>query len=277
MREVLPLDEEGQGQTVDIEALFLVLGTALKKPAASDSEFGETFQTLMNTLVKFDHVVVFAYRGNERPIELYSTFDPRDHIVFVALYQAGPYMLDPFFHTARERRTGVFRMRQLAPDRFFSSEYYRSYYVNTGLAEEVGFFVTPDDNVSIVLSLMRRQETGPFPAAEFTLLQKAVPLVSAMANRHWTGLASRFDAAKANLTRRRKARQVETESVWRTLKLTNREAAIIELVLQGHSSESIGLKLGISTGTVKVHRRNVYRKLGISSQTELLSIYLKSL
>ena len=51
----------------------------------------------------------------------------------------------------------------------------------------------------------------------------------------------------------------------------------IELVLQGHSSESIGLKLDISTGTVKVHRRNVYRKLGISSQIQLLSIYLKNL
>ena len=40
---------------------------------------------------------------------------------------------------------------------------------------------------------------------------------------------------------------------------------------------SIGLKLDISTGTVKVHRRNVYRKLGISSQIQLLSIYLKNL
>ncbi|UCI07138.1 helix-turn-helix transcriptional regulator [Mesorhizobium sp. B1-1-8] len=262
---------------MDIEALFSVLGSALDAPTVSDDEFGRTFRALMNTLVKFDHVVVFAYRGNERPIELYSSFDPDDHYVFVALYQAGPYMLDPFYHTARERRTGVFRMRQLAPDRFFSSEYYRSYYVKTGLAEEVGFFLAAADDVSIVLSLMRRQETGPFPAAEFTLLQRAAPLVSAMASRHWSGLGSRFDAAKASRRRRSRTLQAENESVWRTLKLTVREADIIELVLQGHSSESIGLRLNISTGTVKVHRRNVYRKLGISSQTELLSIYLKSL
>ena len=37
------------------------------------------------------------------------------------------------------------------------------------------------------------------------------------------------------------------------------------------------LGFGITTGTVKVHRRNVYRKLGISSQTQLLSLYLKSM
>ncbi|CDM61243.1 hypothetical protein LPU83_pLPU83c_0681 (plasmid) [Rhizobium favelukesii] len=35
--------------------------------------------------------------------------------------------------------------------------------------------------------------------------------------------------------------------------------------------------VAISTGTVKVHRRNVYRKLGISSQTQLLAIYLRNL
>lgn len=63
-------------------------------------------------------------------------------------------------------------MRELAPDRFFSSEYYRSYYVQTGLAEEIGFFVTLDDDITIVLSLMRREKTGSFPPAEFALLKR---------------------------------------------------------------------------------------------------------
>jgi hypothetical protein len=72
-------------------------------------------------------VVVFAYRGKERPIDLYSTFGEADYRVFVTLYQAGPYLLDPFFHTAGQGRSGIFRMRELAPDRFFSSEYYRTY------------------------------------------------------------------------------------------------------------------------------------------------------
>jgi DNA-binding CsgD family transcriptional regulator len=261
---------------VNLDALFEAFGSVVSRPAMGDTEFGETLRQMMRALVRFDHVVVFAYRGKERPIELYSTFSPDDHVVFVSLYQAGPYMLDPFYHTARERRCGVFRMRELAPDRFFSSEYYRSYYVKTGLAEEIGFFLAAGEDVSIVLSLMRRQETGPFPANEFTLLQKAAPLVATLAARHWSRLGGRFDAAKATLGRR-KARQAQPDTVWRGLKLTAREEAIVDLVLQGHSSESIGLRLGISTGTVKVHRRNVYRKLGISSQTQLLSVYLGSL
>lgn len=261
---------------MDLDQLFSALGKAVSRHRSDDKEFGDTLRQMLGALVRFDHAVVFAYLGMERPIELYSTFDPDEHLVFVTLYQAGPYMLDPFFHAARERKTGLFRMRELAPDRFYSSEYYRTYYVKTGLAEEVGLFVTLDDEVSVVLSLMRKRVTGSFPSREFALLRRTSELAATMVAQHWSGLGRRFEAAQATRGGRHRKQAANPETVWHSLKLTAREAAVVELVLQGHSSESIGLRLGISTGTVKVHRRNVYRKLGISSQTQLLSIYLTS-
>src|SRR3569623_171809 len=163
--------------SVDLEMLFNGFKATIGREPMEDAEIGEAFRQMMTAFVRFDYVVVFAYRGKERPIDLYSTFDPQEHIVFVSLYQAGPYLLDPFYHTARERRTGVFRMRELAPDRFFSSEYYRSYYVQTGLAEEIGFFVPLDDDITVVLSLMRQETTGTFPAAEIALLRISEALV----------------------------------------------------------------------------------------------------
>ena len=265
--------------SIDLETLFTAFNATVGKPAMTDAAFGDTFRQMMTALVRFDYVVVFAYRAKERPIDLYSTFDRDEHIVFVTLYQAGPYLLDPFYHTARERREGVFRMRELAPDRFFSSEYYRTYYVQTGLAEEIGFFVPVDGDITVVLSLMRREQTGAFPPAEFTTLRRAEPLVASMVKHYWSGLAPRFDAQLAARGKSRRKSEIlpRADTVWHDLNLTGRETAIVELVLQGHSSESIGLKLNISTGTVKVHRRNVYRNLGISSQTQLLSLYLKNL
>lgn len=268
--------------SADLDTLFAAFVGLVGRPAMADDEIGETFRRMTTALVRFDHVVVFAYRGNERPIDLYSTFDPQEHVVFVTLYQAGPYLLDPFYRTAHARREGVLRMRELAPDRFFSSEYYRTYYVQTGLAEEIGFFVNADDDVTIVLSLMRREDSGIFPTGEFASLRKIEPLVAAMVKHYWAGLATRFDAQRvAGRKHRRKPHHgdavLSADTVWRDLNLTSRESSIVDLVLQGHSSESIGLKLQISTGTVKVHRRNVYRKLGISSQTQLLSLYLKNL
>mgnify|MGYP001578195121 CR=1 FL=1 len=261
---------------VDFTAFFRVLADWTAAAESSDRQTGETLLAMTRALVRFDDIVIFAYHEKARPIDLFSTFDADDHHVFVTLYQAGPYLLDPFYRTTRAGRAGVFRMRELAPDRFFSSEYFRTYYSQTRLAEELGFFVPTEDGVTVVVSLMRREKTGVFPSSEFDLLSDAEPFVSAFVRRVWSGLAGRF--AETGQGRGRRSEPVSAaDKVWRKLNLTDREASIIELVLQGHSSESIGLKLDISTGTVKVHRRNVYRKLGISSQIQLLSIYLKNI
>lgn len=244
--------------------LFAALRETLGRSSLSDEAFGRLFLRLVRSLAPVDEVVVFAYHEGARPLDLFSTFTAQDYHIFVTLYQAGPYLLDPFCRNARDRRSGLFRMRDLAPDRFYSSEYHRTYYVQTGLAEEVGFFV-PLEGATVVLSLMRREASGVFSAAELAPLRQAEALVGDLVRLYWGAVAARFGA---------EPRPVAQGHPWQPLNLTDREAAIVELVLQGHSSESIALRLGIATGTVKVHRRNVYRKLGISSQTQLLSLYL---
>lgn len=244
--------------------LFAALRETLGRATMTDEAFGRLFLRLVRALAPVDEVVVFAYHQGERPLDLFSTFTASDYHIFVTLYQAGPYLLDPFCRNALDRRAGLFRMRDFAPDRFYSSEYYRTYYIQTGLAEEIGYFV-PLEGATVVLSLMRREASGAFSAAELAPLRQAEALIGDMVRLYWGSVASRFRA---------QARSVSQAQPWQRLNLTDREAAIVDLVLQGHSSESIALRLGIATGTVKVHRRNVYRKLGISSQTQLLSLYL---
>ena len=56
--------------------------------------------------------------------------------------------------------------------------------------------------------------------------------------------------------------------------LTQREAQVVNLMLEGHSSRAIGEVLKISGETVRVHRRNIYEKLGVSSQAELFRWFL---
>jgi DNA-binding CsgD family transcriptional regulator len=55
---------------------------------------------------------------------------------------------------------------------------------------------------------------------------------------------------------------------------TARETEIAALILQGHSNVSIGQALKISGETVKVHRKHLYAKLSISSQTELFLLFI---
>ena len=51
--------------------------------------------------------------------------------------------------------------------------------------------------------------------------------------------------------------------------LGTREQEVLRLVALGLNSGNIATKLGISQETVKVHRRNIKRKLGITSTAEL--------
>jgi DNA-binding NarL/FixJ family response regulator len=48
-----------------------------------------------------------------------------------------------------------------------------------------------------------------------------------------------------------------------------REKDVLHLLAKGMQSTEIACKLGISTATVKTHRRNIKQKLGISSTAEL--------
>ncbi len=55
---------------------------------------------------------------------------------------------------------------------------------------------------------------------------------------------------------------------------TAREQEITKLLLQGKLIKECAYTLGISEHTVKFHAKNVYRKLGISGRSELLSVFM---
>lgn len=62
-----------------------------------------------------------------------------------------------------------------------------------------------------------------------------------------------------------------------TSRLSDREAAVARLILQGHSSKVIARILGNSPETVKVFRKRIHTKLGLASSAELFSLFLAAL
>lgn len=54
--------------------------------------------------------------------------------------------------------------------------------------------------------------------------------------------------------------------------LTKRESEIVALLVRGRDKQTIAEKLFISEGTVKVHTRNIYQKMGIHSRQELIDL-----
>lgn len=54
--------------------------------------------------------------------------------------------------------------------------------------------------------------------------------------------------------------------------LTPREADVLEHLRQGRANAEIALALHISVETVRTHRRNIYRKLGVRTRRELAGL-----
>lgn len=242
------------------------------------STFPAALGNALAHVVAYDHMVIFCYQGDVRPTCLYDTFTPEQHWVFVSLYEAGPYLLDPFYKSSRDGiKPGLYRMRQVAPDRFYQSEYFRSYYVKTGLTEEIGFFFPLASGETVVVSLMRAGHSPAFSDHDISRLSIVEPVIRAVCQQHWPHSGREWP------TQEESAAALDLDKVVTTIfqnlgpsSLTQRECEITSLVLQGHSSESIGTQLGISPGTVKIHRKNAYRKLGITSQSQMFSLFISA-
>ncbi|WP_370312273.1 helix-turn-helix transcriptional regulator [Sagittula sp.] len=244
--------------------------------ALDTPRFAKALTDALRCVVPFEFTVIFAYHRDSRPLDIYDNFPSGKREVMVDAYQEGPYLLDPFYlHSVAPTASRLARLRDLAPDRFYQAEYFRNYYVQTGLAEEIGFIVDVGEGVSVVISAMREHKV--FSSREFRDLQAVFPFVEVCARRHWHGLAAKFsDRPHSEEPRLSRLIEESFQRFGRNL-LTPREAEIVEYTLKGYSAESTGAALGIATGTVRIHRRNIYGKLGVSSQGELFSNFISSL
>ena len=240
----------------------------------------------LSQLVPFELAAVFVYRGRSRPLNLYDNFDLADARKGIAAYVENTYVLNPFFQASQKGLAdGVYRIRDLAPDDFFESEYYKTYRVLPARSEEIGY-ITEDwpeglEEIDIAITLAprvvsefsvyRSLNKRGFADDELSCLSQVVPVLGALLRRYWASFgASKQEASPPD------HRVEQIFASFGAEVLTEREQEVTQLILRGHSSESIGFNLGISLGTVKTHRKNAYAKLGISSQSELLSLFLQA-
>ncbi len=231
---------------------------------------------LLRTIAPVSYVVAFGYHGTSRPLALFDDFPVSKWRVFVGEYQEGPYLLDPFYLACAKPAAGLFRIKDLAPDRFYQGEYFRNYYIQTGLAEEIGFFVTLPGEVTVVLSLMRAER--PFSGREFLQFQSLYPVIDAAIRLHWADLMHQFaEGANAPELPGPAGDLSRAFASFGLQVLTPREREVVEYTLKGHSADATGIILNITAGTVRIHRRNIYAKLGISSQGELFASFISAL
>ena len=219
-----------------------------------------------------DNLLVLAYRDTGPPQVLYSqALQGKVFAQLEATYLAGAYQLDPFYdmHITRVA-SGVYRLRDVAPDAFQRSRYFIEYYDQTTLIDEINFVAYPANGVSINLCLGRDTSSAQlFHPRELQVCQRIAPIICALAEAHWAGLAVAprpADDLSAALARSIKAAH--------NIHLSPRQAEVALLILRGHSTVSIALRLGVSAQTIKVFRKQLYGRCHLSSQAELFALML---
>jgi DNA-binding NarL/FixJ family response regulator len=58
---------------------------------------------------------------------------------------------------------------------------------------------------------------------------------------------------------------------WPPARLTRREREVLLLVVTGLSNKEIARRLGLSTGTVKLHMHKIFQKTGAKRRSELMA------
>jgi DNA-binding CsgD family transcriptional regulator len=245
---------------------------ALAIAAIGREGFEARLWDLFLALARPDNLVILAYRDAGPPLVLYlRSTDPQVFAQLEQTYVAGAFRLDPYYELHRARAPeGLYRLHDIAPDAFHRSRYFLEYYDQTTLQDEISFVVWPAPGVSVSLCLGRDATSGrAFSAAEMECCQRLAPVVAALARAHWPALgqsqgpAEDTAAVLASLARGRHG-----------IALSSRQAEVALLILRGHSTVSIGLRLGVSPQTVKVFRKQLYRRCAISSQAELFGLML---
>lgn len=214
----------------------------------------------------FDSLVVTRYVGTAPPEALFHDLDDVQAAVTVAFYATGPYLLDPFYQACRNRvGAGAYRIRDLAGPAFFRSQYYARFYRQTRIGDETALLVPDGAENWLVISLARRLRRLPFSGQDITALDAAFPVIRAAVLRQW-GLGATGGSASGTTA------DEDRLELFGADVLSPREAEIVQLILRGHSTPTAAGLLGIAPGTVKVHRRHAYAKLGVASQSELFAL-----
>jgi DNA-binding CsgD family transcriptional regulator len=230
---------------------------------------------LVKACVDFDTCSFFGYKDGWRPWSPYQdSCDPELHQWAIREYLNTAYLLDPAYqlHTTQAPE-GLYRIFDIAPNQFRSTEFFRQFYVKTGVVDELVFLAYLPFNATMTFCVCRDHTSKKFLSVERKFLNRIAPTICALIRKSWKCFEETLDVEpQEGLDIDKRLQSFVLNS--RKVNLTKRQTEVAFLILKGYSSYAIGEKLRISEQTVKVFRRQLYARCNISSQIELYNFFM---
>lgn len=255
------------------DSIFHDLAQAID--AIGKREFYPAVTTFLRQCLNYDNVIVIFFSGTAVPNILYKkTYGPNVFQYLAEQYLPAAYLLDPIYHFHLKRGgPGLFHLLDVAPDHFRHSRYFNWYYGRIGITDEISVVLPIEENATLTISMGKDRssnQTFTQTAAEYLRLHE--PAIMSLIRAHLVasealpmGKAPSISIIDSLILALRTRHNVA---------LSKRQGEVALFILQGHSSLSIGLHLGVSPQTVKVFRKQLYSKCGLSSQAELFAFLM---
>lgn len=250
----------------DISRAIAAQGSAQFFPALVRAILGQ---------VKASYPQVWLYHKELPPRVLYHEVPRHAVPKQIDQYLDGPYTEDPFYCMSMQQpRSNIYRMSRITMGRLEQSDYYRNYYADSGTVDEIAFLAKLSGGNVINLDLMRLPRDGAFTEEEYQSLYLLAEPVSTLMKCH----SEHHDFAVNHLIQPGIDHQIDLAfKTFGSSILTAREKDVLELMLRGYGPEVSGTKLGIALETVRRHRKNIYRKLDVSSQTDIFALFINAM
>lgn len=191
-------------------------------------------------------------------------------------YCESAYLLDPFYDViCRHSHNGLVTLDSITRNDFEHSAYYNQFYNRLGWNNETNYIIhTPQDH-TICLVYTTEQSPNALNHELIPYLESIKSAIFKHEEWHELGKKSYGEHDEKSHSYWHCSHGSAAPNSYPTLfGLTRRESEIVEYILQGHSTSSIAKMCFVSQGTVKNHRKNIYRKLNIKSQCELFSKFM---
>ncbi|MCV3205141.1 helix-turn-helix transcriptional regulator [Mesorhizobium sp. YC-39] len=250
-------------------SLAHVIGTIGKR------DFYPAVTEYLHRCLNYDNVIVIVFSGAAVPAVLYKKIYGPDVFRYLAeQYLPAAYLLDPIYHFhLRRGEPGLYRLLDVAPDQFRRSRYFKWYYGRIGITDEISVVLPIGESATITISMGKDGSSGQvFSQKVEECLRSHEPVIMSLLRAHWVASEAppAIEARSMSITDGLIAAMRRHHGVL----LSKRQAEVALLILQGHSSPSIGLHLGVSPQTVKVFRKQLYNKCSLSSQAELFALMM---
>ncbi len=222
-------------------------------------EFYPRFFQMMKKLAPIDQYMVFEFspNGDYASCRLaHNVNQPDLGLELASLYLEGAYLDDPML---QELKDSVLAAPDSAPSRLLEKRtlppVYRRRFFNVPKFDAKFAFVVIDRESQhlFYVNFYSKQEDG-FAENQYEDLKQASTLIGSLLLKHFRDERQKRGVIKSLLISG----------------LSEREAQICNMILQGHTAKSIGIELELSESTVITYKKRAFGKLKINRKSELV-------